>query len=173
MNIKFEPCGFNFLISPDKNIIRQIRNEESVRMNLKNQNVITEEEHKEWILKAVADKIYLNVIKDDNKIIGFSQIENIDNDVCEVGFKITTEYQGKGLGKILVEGTLDRCFNELKMRKVLLNVSTENSRGIKLYLNSGFRICGLFRQCYFSEYHQRYIDEFWMELFKTEWEIII
>jgi diamine N-acetyltransferase len=99
---------------------------------------------------------------------GFIQVKNLDpiNLRAEIGIGLGTRYQGKGLGSdaiALLGSYLKKNWN---LRKLLLQVRSDNSQAIAAYEKCGFCMCGLYQK-------HLYIEGAWhdvtlMELFLQE-----
>lgn len=91
------------------------------------------------------DKFYFNndgwfqVIEDNDKIVGSVGIYKIDNSTCELRkMYIYKEYQGKGLGKTLLENALDVAKN-LGYNSITLQTNSLLTRALPLYKSFGFK----------------------------------
>ncbi len=79
---------------------------------------------------------------------------------ASIGMMVHRDYQGMGVGTRLLEALLDIADNWLMLRRVELNVFTDNERAIKLYKKFGFEIEGTLRKAAIRS--GRYIDEYIM-----------
>ena len=70
------------------------------------------------------------------------------------------DFLGNGIGKRLMEHTIDRAFSLPDLEFILLNVLNNNTRAIKLYENLGFEVYGLLKK-YFRVGNQ-YKDQLMM-----------
>jgi RimJ/RimL family protein N-acetyltransferase len=75
----------------------------------------------------------------DNDMVGYSQIYDITDTSCEVGFAISPNFQGKGFGKSLVLATINKARNFFKNKKIVLYVLKTNSKAISVYNKVGFK----------------------------------
>jgi putative acetyltransferase len=57
---------------------------------------------------------------------------------AEIGMMVRDQFQGRGLGRRLLERLLDIADNQLGLTRVELEVMADNVRAIKLYEASGF-----------------------------------
>ena len=55
---------------------------------------------------------------------------------------IYTDYQGRGIGRALMESLLDIADNWLMLKRVELSVFTDNERAVRLYESLGFVVEG-------------------------------
>ena len=83
-----------------------------------------------------------------------------------IGLMVHTGYQGRGVGKKLLETLLDVADNWLMLVRVELGVYTDNERAIGLYEKFGFEPEGLKRKS--AVRNGRYVDELMMARFRGE-----
>jgi UDP-4-amino-4,6-dideoxy-N-acetyl-beta-L-altrosamine N-acetyltransferase len=105
---------------------------------------IDEQTHRNWLeqLKEENPKIIAFLIKYNEKYIGITYFHSIDykNKVCDWGIYIYNENnRGLGLGQKALEVSLDYAKNNLKMKKVYLEVLEDNVRAKSLYKKLGFK----------------------------------
>lgn len=134
----------------DTSKIVEWRNEESVRNRLFNKEVITEEQHLNWIENYVfKKKAYQFIIEVHNKdsvkaeAIGTTFIKNIDMSLlsAEFGFFIGSSlYRGRGYGVIAANYTLDFGFEELLLNSIYSNVYSDNTPSIGALQKTGMKL---------------------------------
>jgi RimJ/RimL family protein N-acetyltransferase len=56
---------------------------------------------------------------------------------------VDPDRRGEGLGRELVEGLLEICFDDLGLRRVTLRVFRWNTSALLCYLSAGFRVEGI------------------------------
>ena len=88
------------------------------------------------------------VLDDDGRIVGGlgihpTGIEGVSN----LGMSLLSEYRGHGWGRRLIEEGVAAA-QRAGIRKVVLEVFTDNARAIALYVSSGFEIEGCKRDHY-------------------------
>lgn len=118
---------------------------------------VSERMEKDWFENAMIDtsnKRVVFVVEEiiSKKPIGYFQLTEINflNRHAMLGIAIgEKEWQGKGLGKEIIEIGLDYGFKMLGLNKISLDVVSENKRAEKLYLNLGFKHEGHFLNHYF------------------------
>ena len=75
----------------------------------------------------------------NKKIAGYGFLWNLNNDFPSLGICISDNYQGKGIGKELMEYLID--FAKKKNKKgIVLTVYKDNERALNLYKKYGFEI---------------------------------
>ncbi len=100
--------------------------------------------------KTIADKegyfFYLKSIK-TNALIGLINIKSINNKIplCELGYFIDKQYQGKGIISKAVAEVIQFCFEELHMNKIFICTDKTNIGSQKVALNNGFLQEGILR----------------------------
>jgi len=68
-------------------------------------------------------------------LFGFSD----ENDKCEIGYELLTNYQGQGIMKEAVEKVIDYAFNTIKVQKIEAIFHRDNQGSIKLLEKFSFR----------------------------------
>jgi N-acetylglutamate synthase-like GNAT family acetyltransferase len=75
---------------------------------------------------------------DNDKIVGTASLLRISNTTFELGkMAVTNTYQGKGIGKMLLEHCLEAAKN-LEISNLILYSNTKLETAITLYKNYGF-----------------------------------
>ena len=79
---------------------------------------------------------------------GYVQLVSINkmDGNATLGINISKQFQGKGLGKLVLQRAHDFARNKLLLRKIILYVRSDNQTAIKLYLNLGYRKVGTLAQ---------------------------
>ena len=100
------------------------------------------ESHKKWLHKNVPSKRLMFILRCDGKAAGYCHVYDFDNafGTMEVGFVMHPDYQGRGLGKIMIQKFLEKLFEIMPDRVVQLCVQDSNGRAIGLYLKCGFKM---------------------------------
>jgi [ribosomal protein S5]-alanine N-acetyltransferase len=135
---------------------------------------VTTELEEEWIdsiLKSKSDKAIYYAIEniDEKKIIGYFNLRDINwvNRVAWMGIIIgEINLRGKGYGKISLELGLKYAFDYLNLRKISLEVLSENKTAISFYEKAGFIEEGVLIRHFFFE--AKYYDVKIMSLFNKE-----
>lgn len=105
-----------------------------------------------WFSKTLMDSTKCNLsffVYENGEYIpvGFGGFINIDNKVNKAELYITVgnrEYQGKGLGKQIVQFLVDFGFKEMSLQKIYLSTLVHNHKAFKLYEKCGFKEEGRF-----------------------------
>lgn len=124
---------------------------------------VTEELEQEWIdnvLKRRTDKAVYYAIEnmEEKKLIGYFHLKDINwiSRTTFLGIIIgEINSRGKGYGNISMELGIKYTFDYLNLRKITLEVLSENKAAIGLYEKSGFTEEGLLKKQFFfdSQYH--------------------
>ena len=80
--------------------------------------------------------------------------------VCGLGISIADAYQGRGVGRVLMNACLDFADNWANYARVELTVHADNARAVKLYQSLGFEHEGRLRDYSFRE--GGYVDALFM-----------
>lgn len=137
---------------------------------------IGEEIDEKWFehyLVSRSNTVRCAVVEYDNpeRILGLVTLASIDwvNRSCTLHIMIgRTDNQGKGLGTFAVDGMLHHAFLDLNLRRVELNVLSNNERAIHLYNKLGFVVEGVRRSA--VQKQGSYLDMVVMGLLKDEWK---
>ena len=88
------------------------------------------------------DSIYWAITLNDRNILvgticlfGFSD----ENDKCEIGYELLTNFQGQGIMKEASEKVIDYAFNTIKVQKIEAFLHRDNQRSINLLEKLLFR----------------------------------
>lgn len=116
-------------------------------------------------LSAPFDGTYNLVATAEVQVIGLLGLHTFPNQprrhhVGEIGISVHDDWQGKGVGSALMRAGLDLADNWLNLRRVELEVYTDNESAIRLYERFGFEREGTLRQLAFRD--GRYVDAYMM-----------
>ena len=100
----------------------------------------TAEEIAAQIEKESDDTTRRHIIYYKDIAIGEMNYHNLGDKVCEIGIKICdTDWQNKGLGKIILSLFIDGLFNEFGYEKIKLDTNLKNKRAQHVYEQLGFQ----------------------------------
>ena len=156
------------------NIIKW-RNNEAVRRNFINQELLTEEVHREWLKNKVeiGEVFQLIIIEKSTEIpIGSVFLRDIDmkNNKAEFGIFIgENKARGKGFGQEATKLIVEYGFNKLNLNKIFLRVLEQNIQGIKSYEKAGFIKEGVFKED--VKIGDKYYDVIFMGIMNTDREV--
>lgn len=104
----------------------------------------------------------------DGEIIGNCAVESLHGNRrmshrAVMGIALVKEHWGKGIGKKMMQETINWC-KKMNLEQLELEVVTDNARGVALYESLGFEICGTKKNA--MKYSDgTYADEYQMTLF--------
>jgi ribosomal-protein-alanine N-acetyltransferase len=81
------------------------------------------------------DYVHIYVYEENNNVLGFIQIEEHFEITDIINIAVDKDYQGKGIGKELIQYIIDNT----KSEKIMLEVKANNDPAISLYTNMGFK----------------------------------
>ena len=121
--------------------VRNWRNDESIRKYMLNDNIITEEEHKNWLeslAKTKQNMLFLACLNED--IIGVASIINADytNKTCSWGQYLSPKHLGLGLGFFIEYYFLNYIFDNFEFEKINSEILSNNKKNIRLHDKLGF-----------------------------------
>ncbi|MCF6331167.1 MAG: UDP-4-amino-4,6-dideoxy-N-acetyl-beta-L-altrosamine N-acetyltransferase [Sulfurimonas sp.] len=116
------------------------RNDKNIRKWMLTQDIITQENHLNYIesLSSKKNKIYFLVKRNSNPI-GVIDLTNINYDDKNAEIGLYTNPALKGIGSFLMQEIINYGFNVLNMKTLISKVFSENYRAIKLYKKFDFK----------------------------------
>jgi putative acetyltransferase len=84
----------------------------------------------------------------------------------QIGMAVRDDFQGQGVGTALLQAALDLADSWLNLRRMELEVYTDNEPAVRMYQRAGFVIEGTLRQYTFRD--GKYVDVYAMVRFKPE-----
>lgn len=126
------------------------RNREDIRHNFIHSDIIELEQHLSWwetYKEKINDFIFIILSEDlKNEPVGQISLYNIDMDTSEgeYGRVIIGQNKAKrrGFARNATDLILSWGFDDLKLKRIYLEVFSRNTAAINLYLKCGFRKCG-------------------------------
>ncbi|MEM3622292.1 MAG: GNAT family N-acetyltransferase [Candidatus Bathyarchaeia archaeon] len=116
----------------------------------------TKEKYSKHLLDELKENPDLSFVAVCNgKIIGYVQADLCNDEAVLEDIVVDKEYQGKGIGKILLNKEL-KALKQKKVKVVLAEVHYKCASAIPFYYKHDFRISG-FRRDYFGEGHDAII----------------
>jgi putative acetyltransferase len=114
---------------------------------------------------AENDSCYSLVAVSGEHVIGMLTVDTFPNKprrrhVGQIGISVTETWQGKGVGKALMQAAIDLADKWLNLTRLELEVYSDNDAAIRLYEQFGFEREGLLRQHAFRD--GRYVDSIMM-----------
>jgi len=88
------------------------------------------------------DSVYWAItLSDKNILVGTICLFTFsdENDKCEIGYELLTNFQGQGIMKEAVEKVVDYAFNTIKVKKIEAFFHRDNQSSIKLLEKFSFR----------------------------------
>lgn len=140
--------SFRNLEQKDLYLIRTWRNQDYVRAAMLTDHIISEEEHQNWFVRLAEDNqcIYLIVTYKgiDIGVTYFTEI-NRKNETCSWGFYLGDLLARPGIGAVVEYLSLDHIFENLKIRKVWIEVLIGNQNALSMNKSFGFQEEGRLR----------------------------
>ena len=111
------------------------------------------------------ESCYSLVAVSGEHVTGMLTVETFPNrprrrHVGRIGISVTEAWQGKGVGKALMQAGIDLADKWLNLTRLELEVYSDNAAAIRLYEQFGFEREGLLRQHAFRD--GRYVDSIMM-----------
>ena len=85
-------------------------------------------------------------LRDKNILIGTICLYGFsdENDNCEIGYELLTDFQGQGIMMEAVEKVIDYAFNTIKVKKIDAFFHRNNQRSIRLLEKFSFKDLNVF-----------------------------
>ena len=102
---------------------------------------VTYKDEFNWVtqhLDATDDITYTMIDKETKEFIGNISLMNIKDGSTEMGICITANMQDKHYGTEAIKALVEYAYTKLGLKKVYLNVFSDNARAIRCYENVGF-----------------------------------
>jgi len=134
------------LVIADEQEIFTLRSDSEINKYLDRQLSNTIDDARNFINKVNEninknDSLYWAItLSDKNILIGTICLFGFDeNDKCEIGYELLTNFQGQGIMKEAAEKVIDYAFNTIKVRKIEAFFHRDNQSSIKLLEKLSFR----------------------------------
>lgn len=95
-------------------------------------------QHLRYVSSVQENSRWIFLARDEDTLIGYSQIYDIRENQLEVGFAIDPNHQGKGYGKELVLKTIAKAKELFPNKSIILYVLKKNKKAIHIYSKIGF-----------------------------------
>ncbi|KAF0150784.1 MAG: acetyltransferase GNAT family [Ignavibacteria bacterium] len=124
----------------DANLIFDLSNEDSVRANSINQNIIAWEEHLSWLSNKLNNSncFFLLAFTKESRFIGQIRIDtNIDEAI--IGISISQEFRGKGLSTQLLMNSAKLYFEKFaSINNITAKINKNNEPSINTFIKAGY-----------------------------------
>ena len=131
----------------DEQEIFTLRSDSEINKYLNRQMANTIDDARNFINKVneninKSDSLYWAItLSDKNILVGTICLFSFsdENDKCEIGYELLTNFQGQGIMKEAAEKVIDYAFNTIKVKKIEAFFHRDNQRSIKLLEKFSFR----------------------------------
>jgi len=129
----------------DTDNVLKWRNSDSVRKFFIRREIVTKEDHVNWLINMVdSGKVVQFIVHDKENNTPFASVylKDIDREKCEAEYGVfigEDTYIGKGFGSEIARLMIQYAFEEEKLNKITLRVLAKNLRARKCYERAGFK----------------------------------
>jgi RimJ/RimL family protein N-acetyltransferase len=126
----------------DSSFLLSVRNQESVRLNSRNSTEITEVSHVLWFKQRLKDEALrgpILIFSIGNSLIGYSRIDLLNQDSAILSIALDIEYRNIGLGRSILQLTVDHGTNSMGVRTFEALISEQNFASKRIFQICGFR----------------------------------
>jgi [ribosomal protein S5]-alanine N-acetyltransferase len=135
------------LVINDEQEIFTLRSDSEINKYLERQIANTIDDARNFINKVneninKGDSLYWAItFSDKNILVGTICLFSFsdENDNCEIGYELLTNFQGQGIMKEAVEKVIDYAFNTIKVQKIEAFLHRDNQSSINLLQKFSFR----------------------------------
>ncbi len=135
--IDFVDMGFEEI-----EMVLEMRNNNEIKRWMYNKDDIELDSHLQFINTLLFDTIkQYFLVRKDEQYLGVVDFTNIDNKTkeCDFGLYANPFIKTAGIGRILEEICIKYVFDVLKLKKLKLEVFSENEKALKLYKKYNFK----------------------------------
>ena len=162
------------LTPEEKELVRLWRNSEHVRLNMLEQEIISMEQHLQWLGKMEDERSsqIVRVAFLRGAPFGVITLKDIDrhSSRSDWGMYIGEKnYLGKDLARPMLFDLLVWGFEEERLERLYTSVLSLNTRALGLYLEAGFHIEGRFERHILSGSGEM-ADLYWIAMFRDIWK---
>lgn len=120
------------------------RNDELTRKMSRNQSVIAENEHSNWLKNAVADpkKIFFLGVSGGDKV-GLVRCDCVDNAIWEMNILVSPLYRGMGIGASLLGLSISEIIGIKNPSMLIASVKKDNASSLKIFSSNNFSQFGI------------------------------
>ena len=133
----------------------------------------TKKDAEEFIKRAIDEKLYYFaiVLKEENKVIGGTQLRNVDivQGTAGGGIWINEKYQGKGYGSEAWGARIKFAFEDLGLRRLENGYFEGNEKSWLMQKKFGYKQEGMRREKYIPLSTGKITNEYVTGLLKSEW----
>ena len=153
----------------DAELVLAWRNQEAVRINMYNHQIISLETHMKWFHSMLQNETCHYFIYEKNQLpLGVLAISDIDKNNHKASWAFYSgDVTARGIGSEMEQLALDYAFNTLHLNKLCCEVLEFNQSVINFHRKFGFQIEGIRRKDYLRD--GKFYDIYQLALLKDEY----
>ena len=154
----------------DAELVLEWRNQEAVRINMYNHQIISLATHMKWFNSILQNESCHYFIYERNQIpLGVLAISDIDKNNQKASWAFYSgDITARGIGSEMEQLALDYAFNTLNLNKLCCEVLEFNHSVINFHRKFGFQIEGIRRKDYYRD--GKFYDIYQLALLKDEYK---
>jgi ribosomal-protein-alanine N-acetyltransferase len=141
--LKTERLTLRQLVINDDNDIFTLRSDAEINKYLDRPISTTIDDARNFINKIIENNFlyWAITLNDKNIFVGTICLFSFsaENDKCEIGYELLTNFQGQGIMKEAAEKVIDYAFNTIKVQKIEAFFHRDNQRSVNLLEKLMFR----------------------------------
>ena len=163
-------------VPPDiQELVRLWRNSDHVRKNMVSSNLISEQQHADWLafLKGHPERQILRVAFYQETPFGIITLKDMDEYASRSDWGMyigEITFLGKGFARPMLFDLLAWAFDEKGFKRLFTSVLGDNAKAIALYLDFGFHLEGRFEKHILRESGDL-VDLYWLACFREQWSL--
>lgn len=126
----------------DSSFLLAVRNQEDVRLNSRNSTKISKDSHSSWFKQRLMEEGLrgpILIFSHANSLIGYSRIDLLNQESAILSIALDLEHRNKGLGRIILQLTLDYAKNSIGVRSFEALIREQNVASKRIFQICGFR----------------------------------
>jgi len=141
--LSLNKINFHEIKHDDLRMILEWRNDVSVRANMKNQHMITFNEHEEWFNSTIDNNscewMIIKYEGEKSGVVGIKEI-NQDKKSCTWGMYLSPKIKTLGLGVVAEIKIIDRVFSKHDLKTIWGEILPHNKTMMRIHEMCGFKI---------------------------------
>lgn len=122
----------------DMKDVFDLSNDNLVRENSFNQEIIEWENHQKWFKNKLEDgKSPFYVIKNNNDLVAQIRFDRND-DEADISISVAPSFRGKGLGATLLKKASEKVISEMEIKKIIAYVKNDNAASKTIFEKAGY-----------------------------------
>lgn len=127
----------------DSAFLLALRNDDAVRQNSFHHEMVSEEEHEQWLQRVLADEgrtLWIAENAGDGTPVGQIRLDDEGDAGYEISYSVAPTYRGQHVGTIMIGVLMQTLASPAGDVRVFARVLPENFASGKVFLHNGFAL---------------------------------